>query len=260
MAYQPIPNPMPVTTPDLTGSGTITALDTVVAAPAGDGAPLTGTSTANSYVSWDLGSSGDSAWALLVTGTWTGTLYFEVSLNSTNGIDGHWIPTLSRQSGQASDKGVNNTTTNGVFRGNMSGFKHFRVRSKGASHTGTASVTINVSAGTGAMFLMSSIPAGGEWIGTVGTIPGVSSTSTDRSGSVTTGGTAQILAAANTTRQGLTIQNTSTGDLRITENGTTATATTGYKLLPNASASVSTRNSISVFGATTGQTWAATEY
>lgn len=90
--------------------------------------------------------------------------------------------------------------------------------------------------------------------------PTAASVATDRSGSVTTGGTAQVLAAANALRRGLTIQNTSSGDLRVTENGTTATISTGYKLAAGATATVNTRNLISVIGATTGQTWAATEF
>ena len=83
---------------------------------------------------------------------------------------------------------------------------------------------------------------------------------TDRSGSITTGGTAQQLAASNSDRTGLTIQNTSDGDLRITENGTTATASTGYKLTPGMGLQISTNKAVSVYGATTGQTFAATEF
>lgn len=83
---------------------------------------------------------------------------------------------------------------------------------------------------------------------------------TDRSGSVTTGGTAQLIAAVNTSRRGLTFQNTSDTEMRITESGSAATATTGYLVAPGGRVNISTNRAISMFCATAGKTYAATEF
>lgn len=83
---------------------------------------------------------------------------------------------------------------------------------------------------------------------------------TDRSGTIAIGGTGQTLAAANASRKGLTIQNTSNEDLRVREDGSTASSTTGYLLPAGASASINTNKLISIWGATTSQSFAATEW
>jgi hypothetical protein len=85
--------------------------------------------------------------------------------------------------------------------------------------------------------------------------------STNRSGSITLGGTAQVLAAANDFRRALTGQNISSGDLWINEIGGTAAADTAgsYKIPSGATFEVSTRRAISIIGATTGQKFTATE-
>jgi hypothetical protein len=84
---------------------------------------------------------------------------------------------------------------------------------------------------------------------------------TDRSGSITTGGTAQTLAAHNFARKGLTIQNISTADLWINEIGGTAAAngTGSFQLPAGNSAKISTQMAVSIVGATTGQKFTATE-
>lgn len=84
---------------------------------------------------------------------------------------------------------------------------------------------------------------------------------TDKSGSITTGGTAQALAAANTSRKSLTGQNISSGDLWINEIGSTAAADTAasYKVPASASFEIRTNRAISIVGATTGQKFSATE-
>lgn len=85
---------------------------------------------------------------------------------------------------------------------------------------------------------------------------------TDRSGSITTGGTAQALAAANTARTGLVGQNISAGDLWINEIGGTAAVDTAgsYKITSGSPFSVSTSRAVNIIGATTGQKFTATEY
>lgn len=84
---------------------------------------------------------------------------------------------------------------------------------------------------------------------------------TDRSGSITTGGTAQQLAAANAARKSLTIQNISDADLWVNEIGGTAAADTSgsWKVPAGSVFSVSTNRAISIIGATTGKKFTATE-
>lgn len=84
---------------------------------------------------------------------------------------------------------------------------------------------------------------------------------TDRSGSITTGGTAQSLVAANTSRQSLKGQNISAGNLGLNEIGGTAVigAAGTYTVAAGQAFSVSTNRAVSIVGATTGQAFTATE-
>lgn len=84
---------------------------------------------------------------------------------------------------------------------------------------------------------------------------------TDRSGSITTGGTAQQLAAANAARKSLVVQNISDADLWINEIGGTAAADTAgsWKVTAGSAFAVSTNRAISIIGATTGKKFTATE-
>jgi hypothetical protein len=86
---------------------------------------------------------------------------------------------------------------------------------------------------------------------------------TDRSGSITSGGVAQQLAAVNTTRISLVGQNIDpTEDMWINEIGGTAAANTaGSWLVPaKASFSIDTNRAVSVVAATTGHKWTAEEF
>jgi hypothetical protein len=90
-------------------------------------------------------------------------------------------------------------------------------------------------------------------------------TLTDRSGTITTGGTAQTLMAANASRKGWAIQNVSSGDLWVNELGSTA-------LLSQPSIKIASGNlyesplggsstaAISIIGATTAQAFTAREW
>lgn len=84
---------------------------------------------------------------------------------------------------------------------------------------------------------------------------------TDRSGSITLGGTAQSLAPANAARISLSGQNISSGDLWINEIGGTAAADTAgsFKVSSGSMFEIATNRAVSVVGATTGQKWSATE-
>lgn len=78
-------------------------------------------------------------------------------------------------------------------------------------------------------------------------------------GGVTVGG-AQVVAAANTYRRGMTFQNTSDVDMWLRESGGAASVGSGYKIAPGIPCNVSTSNLISVYCASAGKTFAATEY
>lgn len=82
----------------------------------------------------------------------------------------------------------------------------------------------------------------------------------NKGGAITLGGTAQDVAAANTIRRGLHIQNTSDTEMRVTETNADATATTGFKLLAGERLEIQTNQRVSIFCATTGKTFAATEF
>lgn len=151
--------------PDAVTSGTITATDAVVAAPAGDGTLRSGASTAGSIVALAC-PGGDSAWFVQITGLTSGTLWFEESADSTNGTDGSWVAVLGRQTGITQTVLGLNATANGIYRGNTAGAKWMRVRSVGAL-SGTPAITIRISGGPGAMFLNASIPAGTNEVGRV---------------------------------------------------------------------------------------------
>lgn len=88
----------------------------------------------------------------------------------------------------------------------------------------------------------------------------------DRSGSITTAGVAQQLAAANAERLGWRLQNTSAADLWFNDTGGSASvggagcfkvAAGGYYETAPGGASVA---AISIYGATAGQTFSATEW
>ncbi|MGE7367919.1 hypothetical protein ACQKKX_02460 [Neorhizobium sp. NPDC001467] len=94
-----------------------------------------------------------------------------------------------------------------------------------------------------------------------GTSASVLPAGTNRSGAITTGGTAQSLAPANAARKMLSGQNISAGDLWINEIGGAAAidAAGSYKITAGASFKINTNQAVSIIGATTGQKFTATE-
>jgi glutamate 5-kinase len=87
---------------------------------------------------------------------------------------------------------------------------------------------------------------------------------TSRSGTITSGGTSQQLAAANTSRKYLLVQNVSTGDLWISFGATAATTSQpSIKLQTNGSLVMEdnfvTTQAINIIGSTTGQPYTAYE-
>jgi hypothetical protein len=91
-----------------------------------------------------------------------------------------------------------------------------------------------------------------------------SGSATTKSGTVTTGGVAQSLAALNASRKRLVFQNISGGDFWISFVGTAAPDTAGsFRIQPgdgwDESGSQIITNAVSIYGATTGQPWSAME-
>lgn len=107
------------------------------------------------------------------------------------------------------------------------------------------------------------ITTGGGGTGGI-TVIGTQVTYTDRSGTVTLGGSAQTIMASNASRRGFIVQNQSSGDLWISSLGAAA-ATQPSIWLPAGAyyeppfTGVPTA-AISLFGATTGQAFAAREW
>lgn len=96
------------------------------------------------------------------------------------------------------------------------------------------------------------------------TIAGNPVTETNRSGTITAGGVAQTLMAANAARGGFIIQNVSTGDLWFSSVGTAAASQPSiwlpagsYYEPPETGVPIT---AISIFGATTGQAFTAREW
>lgn len=87
-------------------------------------------------------------------------------------------------------------------------------------------------------------------------------TENDRSGSIAAGGVGQAIMAANNSRSGWTLQNTSTSQLRFSDSGSMAGASS-YMLGPgerfSPPATGVSYSPISVYGAVTGQTFSAVE-
>lgn len=87
---------------------------------------------------------------------------------------------------------------------------------------------------------------------------------TSRSGTITTGGQAQPLAATNAARTGFWIQNLGTGDLWLSFTGTASAGQPSLKLpagaLYESPAHGVPRGAISVYGATTGHAFTAMEW
>lgn len=85
----------------------------------------------------------------------------------------------------------------------------------------------------------------------------------NRSGTITTGGTAQALAPAWRGRNGCLLQNLSTADLWVSEVGTAAATQPSIKVAAGAQYLCmvpASGQALSVFGATTGQAFAAREW
>lgn len=126
--------PFPVTAVDNSATGTISAADVVVGVPAEDGVPVTGVPTANSAVFCKASVGGDASFIVQLLGTPSGTFWFEISFDSTNGTDGNWIIAKSRQAGHTRENDLWKTKIKGVYRGNLAGATYVRVRNTGGNN------------------------------------------------------------------------------------------------------------------------------
>lgn len=98
----------------------------------------------------------------------------------------------------------------------------------------------------------------------ISALQGVQASRTDRSGTITTGGAAQEVAAINANRKGFCLQNISSGDMWLSDVGTAAPNQPSFFLPPGAYLEFSGNGipttAISLYGATTGQGFSAREW
>ncbi len=89
-------------------------------------------------------------------------------------------------------------------------------------------------------------------------------TPVDKSGTITAGGVAQNIAAANAVRIGFWIQNQSTGSLWLSDIGTATQASPSIEIKPGqlyeSPYGGTSNKALSLIGATTGQAFAAREW
>lgn len=142
---------VPVSTPDITATGNITIQNSVPA----------GTATAGSAVLTGA-LAGSNVLGVQVTGTYTGALSLQCTIDGTN-----WITigglVFTNVNTQAQSATIT-TATVGIFQCDVAGFNQARVTGL-AAMTGTAVVTLRASLGQGLVSLDSPIPAGTAIIG-----------------------------------------------------------------------------------------------
>jgi hypothetical protein len=189
-----------------------------------------------------------------LSGTFTATLVVEGTLGDPSSSATTWRTLYGRPitgGGAAAS-----FTAAGLYLFSVAGLHAVRVRCS-AYTSGTVVVLVHAAPGDSA-----GLASGG--FGTSGAAI-VQGSYTDKSGSITTGGTAQTLAAANTARGSLLVQNISVESLYLRWTGT-ATNNSGtpnsLELLPGAvyecGPFVSTQ-AVSIIGATTGSKFFAQE-
>lgn len=149
---------------DETASGNITTQNLVP----------TGTATANSAV--EISIVGKSTVAIQVTGTYTGALTPQVTVNGTTWVTAAGASVLINMATGAYSATIA-SATQGIFIFDCAGFNKFRI-SANAAVTGTAAVTLRASASTGMVSLDNALPAGTASIGNIGTVSTVTTVST----------------------------------------------------------------------------------
>ena len=204
---------------DALGNAAVIDLDTAV----------TGSITAAAQtITLNLG--GDSGYALEVQGTFVGTLQIERTVDGTT-----WRPVNGAVTGVGT---IAQTLTGpGSLQGHSGPSMAMRVNAT-AWTSGTATVMLRAGVGSGAVFMVAPLPAGGNAIGTVGitALPALTAGSnligvvkeyrapTSAVNSVASLATTATLLAANANRNGATFYNASTSVLYL-KLGATASLT-----------------------------------
>lgn len=130
------PLPITMSNVDKTASGTITSTQNVA-----------------------VNSQGASSVSCGITGTWTGTIVFEASVDGTNWVSASGI--------NSSTNAISTSTTaNGVFEFTVGGYQQLRARGNTVA-TGTATIALDSSTGVQNIGINTPLPAGSNVIGGV---------------------------------------------------------------------------------------------
>jgi hypothetical protein len=210
---------------------------------------IAGTPTAGSAATFAL-SNGYGTMRVQVTGTWTGTLVNEVSMDGGT----TWVAKGLHQIGTPYTTSA--YTGNFSGEGAIAGVTNVRVRAT-ATWTGTATIRV-----------ITTVVDEQVYVGNPIQFP-VAMTPTDCSGSISTGGTAQNAITAQTTLHGFQFMNLSTDPMWISFTGTAALTTAGSYFLVAASSTVpggsystppgfGTNHALSVIAATTSDKFSCT--
>ena len=182
----------------------------------------TGTITATAQTAVISLTPGWSSTAWQLTGTWTGTVNFEKSVDGTN-----WT-TMSFYDANVSNA-TNAVTANGIYFASAGAMEFIRLRSSG-TWTGTLTWTNSRSFGQKSTTIQDALPSGSNTIGNVGYSSLTTASVTSVAGSIT----AVTLLNSNTNRDQAIIVNDSSSILYV-KYGTAATsALYTYKLVANA--------------------------
>lgn len=122
--------------------------------------PNSGAATANSTVSVAL--AGDSTVSIQVTGTYTGALTPQVTVDGSNWVALGSVGLVNVNTGAYSATIASAAT--GIFQAEVTGYAQFRI-SANAAVTGTATVTIRAGQGSGLVTIDNPLPAGTAIIG-----------------------------------------------------------------------------------------------
>ena len=180
---------------------------------------VTGNITSNQSITLTIGTS-RTAVGIAVTGTWTGTLFFEATVDGTT-----WNTTTAAALGTGAL--ISATGANGIWQANIGGLAGYRVRGNSVA-TGTAVVTIIGSAGTATVMLDNPLPTGSNTIGNVGT---PSHSINVGQNTMTSGARLQLNGGTSiTSTSGIIIQALSTNSASVYVGGSSVTTSTGYEL------------------------------
>lgn len=141
-----------VTSPDVWASGSISAASAV--AQVAPGVFSSAALAANSFV--QINCAGMSTVGVGASGTFVGSMFFEVSLDGTN-----WTAAVGYLPGAGNSQAT--VVAVGGYRVNVAGFRAFRVRSGTTWTSGTA--TIALTASPGIFALSDALPTGQNTIG-----------------------------------------------------------------------------------------------